>query len=203
VEEPAAAAWFTRVALAVGDRRAARGVVTCVERLAVDSPDVPMIAAAAEHARALLDADVDVLDRVAKEHRRPWARGSAAEDAGVASPAFCAEGARRRFDDALEAYAEAGAVRDVGRIRRRLRRLEEDPRERERPLEGWGSLTDAELRVAKVVAAGRTNIEASGVLHLSRHTVDFHLRHVYRKLRIRSRVDLARIVAAHDLSGVD
>lgn len=56
-------------------------------------------------------------------------------------------------------------------------------------------LTDAELRVALAVAAGRSNLEAAGELFLSRRTVDAHLRRIYAKLSIRSRSELtAQIV---------
>lgn len=56
---------------------------------------------------------------------------------------------------------------------------------------GWESLTQAELRVAELVAEGLTNPEIAGRLFVSRHTVQTHLRHVFRKLRISSRAQLA------------
>ena len=62
-------------------------------------------------------------------------------------------------------------------------------------MSGWASLTDAERRVAVTVAEGRTNPEAAALLHLSRHTVDFHLRQIFRKLSLDSRVELAWSVA--------
>jgi DNA-binding CsgD family transcriptional regulator len=55
---------------------------------------------------------------------------------------------------------------------------------------GWASLTDAELRVVSGVARGRSNRRIATDLYLSRHTVDAHLKHVYRKLDIHSRVEL-------------
>jgi DNA-binding CsgD family transcriptional regulator len=60
---------------------------------------------------------------------------------------------------------------------------------------GWSSLTESERTVADLVAEGLTNREAATRLFLSRHTVDAHLRHIYRKLGIRSRAELARVVA--------
>jgi DNA-binding CsgD family transcriptional regulator len=60
---------------------------------------------------------------------------------------------------------------------------------------GWASLTSTELAVVESVAEGLTNQQAGERLFLSRHTVDFHLRSVFRKLDLRSRVDLARLVA--------
>jgi DNA-binding CsgD family transcriptional regulator len=61
---------------------------------------------------------------------------------------------------------------------------------------GWESLTDAERALADLIGAGLTNKEAAARLFLSRHTIDTHLRHIFRKLGINSRVDLARLVAS-------
>jgi DNA-binding CsgD family transcriptional regulator len=63
---------------------------------------------------------------------------------------------------------------------------------------GWPSLTDAELGVADRVAAGRTNREVAAELFLSPHTVDSHLRHIYTKLGIASRVQLTRLLMSRD-----
>ena len=56
-------------------------------------------------------------------------------------------------------------------------------------------LTDAEMRVALVVGSGLTNREAADELFLSVKTVDSHLQAIYRKLEIRSRSQLAALVA--------
>ena len=56
-------------------------------------------------------------------------------------------------------------------------------------------LTSAELRVALAIAKGLTNREAGEQLYLSTRTVDAHLRAIYRKLDIRSRTELALLVA--------
>lgn len=53
-------------------------------------------------------------------------------------------------------------------------------------------LTQAEFRVANLVAKGWTNRQTADHLFLSPHTVDTHLRHVFSKLGISSRVELAR-----------
>jgi DNA-binding CsgD family transcriptional regulator len=63
---------------------------------------------------------------------------------------------------------------------------------------GWASLTDAELRVVSCVARGMTNRSIADELSLSRHTVDAHLKHVYLKLDIHSRVELT-VMALHRL----
>jgi DNA-binding CsgD family transcriptional regulator len=59
---------------------------------------------------------------------------------------------------------------------------------------GWESLRESELGIAQHVAAGMTNREIGACLFISRHTVDFHLRQIFRKLGIKSRVELARLV---------
>jgi DNA-binding CsgD family transcriptional regulator len=61
------------------------------------------------------------------------------------------------------------------------------------PPPGWSCLTPAERIVAGLVAEGLTNRDVAARLFLSRHTVDFHLRQIFRKLDIRSRVELARL----------
>jgi DNA-binding CsgD family transcriptional regulator len=67
------------------------------------------------------------------------------------------------------------------------------------PAFGWESLTMAEHSVVKLVVEGLTNREVAVKLFLSIHTVDSHLRHVYRKLDINSRFDLVRMVTARSL----
>jgi DNA-binding CsgD family transcriptional regulator len=60
---------------------------------------------------------------------------------------------------------------------------------------GMASLTGAETQVARLVSDGITNREIAERLFLSPHTVNSHLRHIYSKLAINSRAELARIVA--------
>jgi DNA-binding CsgD family transcriptional regulator len=67
----------------------------------------------------------------------------------------------------------------------------------DRPKSGWESLTDAELQVVSLAAAGHTNRGIADRLFVSPHTVNTHLRHVFGKLDITSRVDLVRTVERH------
>jgi transcriptional regulator of acetoin/glycerol metabolism/DNA-binding CsgD family transcriptional regulator len=57
---------------------------------------------------------------------------------------------------------------------------------------GWSSLRESELGIARLVAEGLTNREVAARLYVSAHTVDYHLRQIYRKLGISSRVELTR-----------
>ncbi len=103
------------------------------------------------------------------------------------------------FDRVLRICLEAGAVRDAARARKRLRDLGIWRRVQslDRPRLGWESLTGAELQVARLAGAGYTNRGIADRLFVSPHTVNTHLRHVFEKLDVRSRVDLARIVQSH------
>lgn len=74
-------------------------------------------------------------------------------------------------------------------------------RTRGRPDYGWASLTSSERSVAAIIAEGATNREAAAQLFLSRHTIDFHLRQIFRKLGISSRVALTRLVVQHSATG--
>ena len=64
---------------------------------------------------------------------------------------------------------------------------------------GWASLTDAELRVISYVSRGLTNREVAEELFVSRHTVDAHLKHIYLKLGVHSRVELTVLALQHRL----
>jgi sigma-54 dependent transcriptional regulator, acetoin dehydrogenase operon transcriptional activator AcoR len=57
-------------------------------------------------------------------------------------------------------------------------------------------LTATERQVAVVIAEGATNREAAEQLYLSPHTIDYHLRQIFRKLGVTSRVELTRLVVA-------
>jgi DNA-binding CsgD family transcriptional regulator len=56
------------------------------------------------------------------------------------------------------------------------------------------SLTERELQVARLVVDRKTNPEIAAELFLSQKTVETHLRHIFRKLNVASRVELARAV---------
>ena len=59
---------------------------------------------------------------------------------------------------------------------------------------GWHSLTGTEQAVACLVAEGLNNNQVAARMYISTHTVAHHLRQVFRKLSITSRVELIRIV---------
>ena len=107
-------------------------------------------------------------------------------------------GALRRLGrrtDAAAAIEEAARI--FGELRAepwRARAADELRRARPRPRRD-DTLTAAESRVARLVAAGRTNKEAAAELFTSVATVEAHLTRIYRKLELRSRTELTRAVA--------
>jgi DNA-binding CsgD family transcriptional regulator len=199
VVESDLAAWATRTALAAGDRPLAAVIVGIIEGLAEDNPDFPGMAHAAAHAHGILHGDAAALRQAVAGLREPWARASAAEDLGVLlTREPDQEAAVQSLDQALEEYERIGALRDSARVRARLRRLGVRRRHWARSARaetGWSALTDTERNVAELVAQGLTNKEVSAQMFISPHTVKFHLRQVFRKLEIGSRVELARIAA--------
>ena len=93
-------------------------------------------------------------------------------------------GAREAIQAALDGFEQLGAATWVEKARSELGRIGGRRRE-----EG---LTPAERRVAALVAEGRTNREVAAALFVTERTVAGHLSHVYAKLGVRSRTELAR-----------
>ncbi|WP_399896197.1 LuxR C-terminal-related transcriptional regulator [Streptomyces sp. BBFR51] len=193
--------FLVAAALDCGSREVAAAAVDFAEERAGLNPGIPLFAAAASHARGLFARDAELLAGAADGHgdARPLLRARALEDAGVCSP----EGAGvalSRFEEALRRYEACGAEGDARRVRGRLRAFGV----RTLPAAGtavptadfgWRGLSRSELGVARLIAHGATNREAAQRLFLSPHTVNTHLRHVFEKLGIRSRVQLARLYA--------
>jgi DNA-binding CsgD family transcriptional regulator len=67
--------------------------------------------------------------------------------------------------------------------------------ERRRPSTGWASLTPTELDVVRLVSEGLANKDIATRLFISPRTVQTHLTHVYTKLGLTSRVQLAQETA--------
>jgi DNA-binding CsgD family transcriptional regulator len=64
-----------------------------------------------------------------------------------------------------------------------------------RPAVGWPSLTEAELPVVRLAAEGHSNADIAARLCLSRFTIETHLKHVFAKLGVESRAELAALAA--------
>jgi DNA-binding CsgD family transcriptional regulator len=97
--------------------------------------------------------------------------------------------ARKRIGEALVAFRLQGATAWVHRAEAELAAT--GGRARRRTDSTRDDLTAQELVVARLVAQGLRNKEVAAQLYLSTNTIETHLRHVFRKLGIRSRTELA------------
>lgn len=190
-----------RIAAAVGDEELAEHGISIAERRARLNPGVLSCAAAAAHARGIWNDSAADLGRAVSLYRggaRPLARASALEDLGrVLAQHGDHDSAVAALDEALTVSSRIGASWDAARVRGRLRRLGVRRRvaKMDRPQTGWEALTQAESMVANLAAHGCTNQEIADKLFVSPHTVHSHLRHVFEKLGVNSRVHLTRLVA--------
>ncbi len=98
--------------------------------------------------------------------------------------------ARRHLHDAHARFVALGAVPWAEKAARELRssggRALRGPRAR------GAELTAQEAQIAALVAEGQTNKTIANSLFLSPKTIEFHLGHIYRKLEVSNRTQLAR-----------
>jgi DNA-binding CsgD family transcriptional regulator len=195
---------LVRLSLLLDEGDVARAVTEAAETGALLAPDVPTVKAAALRCRGLVEQDPDRLTG-AVELARPSGRlidhTGACEDAGgVLASAGRIDEAVSLWSVALERYEDIGAdawsMRVLALLRRHgVRRGARGPRQR--PSKGWDGLTPTERAVSDLVAEGLTNRETARRLHVSPHTVNTHLRHIFQKLSVPSRAALAAEVARH------
>lgn len=102
---------------------------------------------------------------------------------------------REQLSAALSAFEAASASPWAERTRAELRASGQAGAAAPNP-EAWDELTPHELRVALLVAEGRTNSEVATQLFVTCKTIEHHLSRVYRKLGLRGRTELARALAS-------
>ena len=110
--------------------------------------------------------------------------------------------ASTELQHAAREFEARGAVRYRDEAERELRKLGHRIHRRTRPGKsdwtGIESLTEREHQVARLVVDRRTNPEIAAELFLSQKTVETHLRNIFRKLDVASRVEVARAVERAD-----
>jgi DNA-binding CsgD family transcriptional regulator/tetratricopeptide (TPR) repeat protein len=190
------------LALRAGRPDAAQQVAAATTTLARRNPEVTGLAGIAAHAVGIARGSEEHLREavsVLGPGTRPLAAAAAFEDlAELLEQTGRYKEAIDLLEDADRTYATCGASRDEARVRGALRRFGVHHRRvaTEPAARGWDSLSPAELAVARVIAEGVTSQVAAERLFLSVNTVNTHLRHVFNKLGIRSRVELARLVVS-------
>lgn len=196
VSEPAATSWLVRASLKLGDQHLAKTSVAAASEASAKHPHFSVIRAASLHAEGLLDCDADTLHEAANLYPDRWCAASAHEDMADLLAKRCSERYRtiRLFESVLETYNAVGATRDVSRVVNKLREFgvrRGVSRAVEREGAAQHGLTAGEFTVAELVSQGYTNKEVGRQLFISQHTVAFHLKKVFQKMSVASRVELA------------
>jgi DNA-binding CsgD family transcriptional regulator len=199
---PGVVAWRSTAALArlaLGETERARALAEEELRLARESGlsrvvirDLRVLARAAKGTRS-----VDLLGEAVRIGRAGPARlefVDALVDLGAATRrANQRSAARHPLRKGLELAERGGAVAAASRARQELDAT--GARSRRAMLSGIPALTPSERRVADLAAGGLTTRQIAELLVVTPKTVEFHLRHIYRKLDIpSSRADLARVL---------
>jgi DNA-binding CsgD family transcriptional regulator len=189
---------LARIGLDAGDRDFAMKASRIADLAARRNPGVPTLDGTAAHVRGLLADDPEMLADAVQTLRRsprPLVLADALKDLGAAllhrdraSEAIAA------LLEAAEIYQRVGAVasgRAVANLLRgrRIRGIRLAP-PAPRPHTGWAALTPTELRVVDLISTGHANRSAAAELGVSTNTVNTHLRAVFRKLGVKSRVQL-------------
>ena len=152
-------------------------------------PEIPLIRAIAAHTRGLVQGNPADLVEAANGLRmtqRPLCSPQRPRTAGAAL-ALCGppHEAVLLLTQALDTYLDCEAGADARRVKRLLRHsgVRRHVPARSRPTSGWESLTDSELRVARLVAQGSTNRDARGqAVSLTSHCEHAFTQHL-RKAR--------------------
>jgi ATP/maltotriose-dependent transcriptional regulator MalT len=197
---------LTRCWLALGRREEAERAARHAET-GVVAAQLPLAAAWADRAAAAVALHAGDHARAAE---RALASAVAAEQIGapieaglsrmLAGRALAEAGEREpavtELQHAAAQLAACGALRYRDEAERELRRLGHRTYRRTRPGKpdgiGIDSLTERELQVARLVVDRKTNSEIAAELFLSQKTVETHLRNIFRKIGVASRVELAR-----------
>lgn len=198
---------LTRCFLAVGDHRQAEVAAAALRRQA-DEHGLGLTNLMADRAQAEL-ALAENRDREAvaaagsavREAERIAARAHTPASRALLGRALTTAGAREeaigQLEIAADEYEALGAVRHRDLVESELRRMGHTTTHR-RSVPGRGpnlgveSLTGRELEVAELVLDRRTNREIAEKLFLSTKTVETHLRNIFNKLGVSSRVEVAR-----------
>jgi len=185
-----------------GDIATLRDAGELLAALAARNPGVTSIAGAATLVESLVVGEPAPAVELLRRAPRPLLLARAEEELGRAA---LGRGDRSGVESLLRArdgYAACGATAARTRVQRSLqsagvRRRGKEPRSR--PESGWDSLTEMERRVAVLISDGHTNRAAAAELFVSPSTINTHLRAVFSKLGVHSRVQLAKQVLARSV----
>jgi DNA-binding NarL/FixJ family response regulator len=193
-----------RVASAGGDAGLRARVLQAMDLLERERPAIPLFTGVARYARGILERDAPALLAAAEllqSSSRPLLYAAAAEDAGdELARTDHPDEALDQLNAAFDTYMDHEALADARRVGRALRGLGVERRivSHPRAKTGWDSLTDSELKVINLIAAGVPNRDVAAQLHLSLHTVKNHVHNAFAKLSINSRAELTQHMPGSD-----
>jgi DNA-binding CsgD family transcriptional regulator len=196
---------FFQVGVGVGDDTFTASCLDVAEANAAGNPSVASFEGVALNLRGLGKQDLDILAQavhVLDRSPRPVLRAVGAESYGHA---LLAAGRRSealaQLDRAWDEYHHMGARAFRSDVQRAMRqagaRRTKWSTAAAAQAAGWASLTEAERRVAALISEGHTNKSAASALGVSINTVGTHLRAVFAKLGVQSRVQLANRLASY------
>ena len=196
---------FFQVGAATGDDTFTASCLDVAEANAARNPGVASFEGVALNLHGLRNKDLDILAKcvhVLNRSPRPVLRAVGAESYGHALLAADRRSeALAQLDRAWDEYHHMGAkaFRDnvQGAMRQTGARRTKWSAAAAAPASGWASLTEAERRVATLISQGHTNKSAASALGVSINTVGTHLRAVFAKLGVQSRVQLANYLASY------
>jgi DNA-binding NarL/FixJ family response regulator len=198
---------IVRIALRGQDPSLAQAVSGALRGLTAQEESRQIIGAVRAHVDGLLHRDPRALASAVTGYRstgRPLALAAACEDLGELMAASAdTTPAISYFEEAGQLASASGAGRDQERIRRRLRRLgvrTAPVRNHTAGPQGWGNLTESERKLIPLVVQGLTNRAIADRLYVSVHTVNTHMKHIFTKLGINSRVELTRLAIERGIS---
>jgi DNA-binding NarL/FixJ family response regulator len=176
--------------------------VTAATNDVASANQVPSITGAALRCRGLLSDDADAMTQAieayANSPRRLELALTCEEAATLAARHGDATRARALLERASEGFEYLDATRGLVRVDAALRRLgvrRGRRGARQRPHVGWESLTPTERTVGELVAEGLSHPQFAERLYISRRTVQTHVSHIFTKLGMASRAQLAAAVA--------
>jgi DNA-binding CsgD family transcriptional regulator len=176
IEDPSAAAFLVRLARDTGDSDLKTSVLETVDGLSHDNPGISMVGLTALHANALAKSAPAALALIIVQSPDPISVALATEElARIYAPdspvRVRSHQPSAQSDDSAESGARGAAC--------------------------WSTLSDKERRIAYLVSTGLTNRQIAKQVFLSEHTVNYHLRKVYKKLGFNTRVELAHAAAIY------
>ncbi|MBB3603306.1 DNA-binding CsgD family transcriptional regulator/RecA/RadA recombinase [Mycolicibacterium sp. BK556] len=181
------------IAVAADDYEFAHQTVQRAKLAADRNPGVASFEGVALHVEGFVARDPDTLRsavKILRESPRPLLLAGALADYGsVLLDAGDRHSGVAALSEAFDVFSGLGANHYLRGVERDLSRAAESADERE-------PLTKSEERVAQLVSEGHTNQSVASALGVSVHTVNTHLRAVFRKMGVRSRVQLANAMSA-------